>query len=158
MKPELTKKNRERNRENLLLKLLWPNRIILRVAIITSMLIVTTLGLFAAATIPYQRTAILDAMESEAKSTVTSIDQVTASAIITEDFGTVVEHCLRVVKDSPTIVYIVVTRSDGFSLVITKDGWKQETLSGVWISKSPRRAASMFLKSDISTEEVYHYT
>jgi PAS domain S-box-containing protein len=158
MKPELTKNNREKNRENLLLKLLWPDRIILRVAIITSLLIVTTLGLFAAATIPYQRTAILDAMESEAKSTVTSIDQVTASAIITEDFGTVVEHCLRVVKESPTIVYVVVTRADGFSLVITKDGWQQETLSGVWTPQVPRKTGNMFLKSKVSPEEVYHYT
>src|SRR5512137_2909750 len=158
MKPELTKKNRERNRENLLLKLLWPNRIILRVAIITSMLIVTTLGLFAAATIPYQRTAILDAMESEAKSTVTSIDQVTASAIITEDFGTVVEHCLRVVKESPTIVYVVVTRADGFSLVITKNGWNQETLTGVWTPEGPRQAKNMFLTTKVAPEEVYHYT
>ncbi len=158
MNQEFANNKSQGERENLLVKLLWPKRIVLRVSIIISVLIVMTLGLFVASTIPYQRTAILDAMESEAKSTVTSIDQVTASAIITEDFGTVVEHCLRVVKDSPTIVYIVVTRSDGFSLVITKDGWKQETLSGVWISKSPRRAASMFLKSDISTEEVYHYT
>jgi hypothetical protein len=158
MKPELTKNNREKNRENLLLKLLWPDRIILRVAIITSMLIVTTMGLFATSTIPYQRTAILDAMESEAKSTVTSIDQVTASAIITEDFGTVVEHCLRVVKESPTIVYVVVTRADGFSLVITKDGWQQETLSGVWTPQVPRKAGNMFLKSKVSPEEVYHYT
>jgi len=136
----------------------WPRRIVLRVTIITSALIVVTLGLFAAATIPFQRTAILDAMESEAKSTVTSIDQVTASAIITEDFGTVVEHCMRVVKESPTIVYVVVTRNDGFSLVITKEGWKQESLKGEWSRSGQRTANSRFLKSEISTEEVFHYS
>ncbi len=155
MKPENDGRKR---RGNLFLKVLWPKRIVLRVSIIISILIMMTLGLFVASTIPYQRTAILDAMESEAKSTVTSIDQVTASAIITEDFGTVVEHCLRVVKDSPTIVYIVVTRSDGFALVITKNGWRQETLGGVWTPKSPQKAANVFLKSAISTEEVYHYS
>jgi two-component system, sensor histidine kinase len=137
---------------------LWPKQIVLRVTIITSALIVGTLGIFALATIPYQRTTILDAMESEAKSTVTSIDQVTASAIITEDFGTVVEHCMRVVKESPTIVYVVVTRNDGFSLVITKQGWKQETLNGDWSPGGPRTANSRFLKSDISPEEVFHYS
>jgi len=136
----------------------WPDRIVLRVTIIISALIFVTLGLFATATIPYQRTAILDAMESEAKSTVTSIDQVTASAIITEDFGTVVEHCLRVVKESPTIVYVVVTRNDGFSLIITKDGWTQGTLNGIWAPKGARTSSSIFLKSKISPEEVYHYT
>jgi PAS domain S-box-containing protein len=137
---------------------LLPKRIVLRVTIITSALIVVTLGLFAVATIPFQRTAILDAMESEAKSTVTSIDQVTASAIITEDFGTVVEHCMRVVRESPTIVYVVVTRNDGFSLVITKEGWKQASLTGDWSRGGRRTANSRFLKSEVSTEEVFHYS
>jgi PAS domain S-box-containing protein len=143
--------------QRLLRKGFWPKRIGLRV-IITSALIVITLGLFAVATIPYQRTAILDAMESEAKSTVTSIDQVTASAIITEDFGTVVEHCMRVVKESPTIVYVVVTRNDGFSLVITKEGWKQQSLNGEWSRGGLRTANSRFLKSEVSPEEVFHYS
>ncbi len=136
----------------------WPKSILIRVAIISSVLIVMTLGLFIAVTIPFQRTTILDAMESEAKSTATSIDQVTASAIITEDFGTVVEHCLRVVNDSPSIAYLVVTRKDGFSLVITKHGWRQANLSGVWAPEQYSDRNSMFLKSDISAEEAYHFT
>jgi PAS domain S-box-containing protein len=135
-----------------------PQRIVVRVALISSALIIISLGLFVLATIPFQRTAILDAMKSEAKSTVTSIDQVTASAIITEDFGTVVEHCLRVVQESPSIVYVVVTRNDGFSLVITKKGWEQKTLKGIWISPGERSASNRFLASEISREEVFHYS
>jgi PAS domain S-box-containing protein len=158
MKPGKKRRGFMGETQLLQLKELWPKRIVLRVTIITSALIVVTLGLFAIATIPYQRTAILDAMESEAKSTVTSIDQVTASAIITEDFGTVVEHCMRVVRESPTIVYVVVTRNDGFSLVITKEGWKQASLTGDWSRSGPRTANSRFLKSEISSEEVFHYS
>jgi len=141
-----------------LLNFLKPHRIVIRVAMISSTLIIISLGLFVLATIPFQRTAILDAMESEAKSTVTSIDQVTASAIITEDFGSVVEHCLRVVQESPSIVYVVVTRNDGFSLIITKHGWKQQTLKGVWAPPGERVASSRFLNTDVSQEEVYHYS
>jgi PAS domain S-box-containing protein len=135
-----------------------PQRIVIRVALISSALIIISIGLFVLATIPYQRTAILDAMTSEAKSTVTSIDQVTASAIITEDFGTVVEHCLRVVQESPSIVYVVVTRNDGFSLISTKQGWAQRTLQGIWVPPGKRVADSRFLNTDISKEEVYHYS
>jgi PAS domain S-box-containing protein len=137
---------------------LWPKRIVFRVAIISSALIVITLGLFVLITIPFQRKAILEAMESEAKSTVTSIDQVTASAIITEDFGTVVEHCLRVVKESPSIVYVVVTRNDGFSLAITKQGWEQKTMKGVWAPEGEKTAKHLFMKSEVAAEEVYHYS
>jgi signal transduction histidine kinase/ActR/RegA family two-component response regulator len=137
---------------------LWPKRIVVRVVIISSALIVITLGLFVLITIPFQRKAILEAMESEAKSTVTSIDQVTASAIITEDFGTVVEHCLRVVKESPSIVYVVVTRNDGFSLAITKRGWEQKTMKGVWAPAGAKTAKHLFMKSEVADEEVYHYS
>jgi two-component system, sensor histidine kinase len=138
--------------------LLWPRRIVFRVALIFSALIIISLSMFVFATIPFQRTAILEAMNSEAKSTVTSIDQVTASAIITEDFGTVVEHCLRVVQESPSIVYVVVTRNDGFSLVITKDGWEQKTLKGHWAPTGERTASSRFLSTDIAKEEVFSYS
>jgi two-component system, sensor histidine kinase len=132
--------------------------IVLRVTLVFSTLILVTLVLFALVNMPFQRTAILDAMQSEARSTVTSIDQVTASAIITEDFGTVVEHCLRVVRESPTISYVVVTRRDGFSLVITKEGWNQDTLDGVWVPTGEKVGGSRFLKSAVSRDEVYHYT
>ncbi len=153
-----TKTSTKKQKQNFFLSFFKPHRIVVRVALISSALIIISLGLFILAMIPYQRTAILDAMESEAKSTVTSIDQVTATAIITEDFGTVVEHCLRVVQESPSIVYVVVTRNDGFSLIITKKGWEQKTLKGVWIPPGERVASSRFLTSEISKEEVYHYS
>jgi len=133
-------------------------RIVIRVALISSTLIIITLGLFVLFTIPFQRTAILDAMKSEARSTVTSIDQVTASAIITEDFGSVVEHCLRVVKESPSIVYVVVTRNDGFSLVITNNGWEQKNLKGIWVPPGKRTPGSRFLATEVSKDEVFHYS
>ncbi|MRR55237.1 MAG: response regulator [Deltaproteobacteria bacterium] len=150
--------NSKEPKRNRIISFLTPHRIVVRVALISATLIIISLGLFVLATIPFQRTAILDAMESEAKSTVTSIDQVTATAIITEDFGTVVEHCLRVVQESPSIVYVVVTRNDGFSLIITKKGWEQKNQNGVWVPKGERVANSRFLSSDISQEEVYHYS
>jgi PAS domain S-box-containing protein len=144
--------------EKMLTRNFRPKRIVLRLTLIFSALIVITLGLFILVNMPFQRRATLEAMESEARSTVTSIDQVTASAIITEDFGTVVEHCLRVVRESPSISYVVVTRNDGFSLVITKNGWNQSTLGGVWAPVGERTASSCFLKSDLAPGEVYHYS
>jgi len=136
-----------------------PKSIVLKLTIMSSALIVITLGLFVFITLPYQRKAILSAMASEARSTVTSIAQVTASAIVTEDFGTVVEHCLRVVKESPSISYVVVTRNDGFSVIMTKTGWTQKNLRGpVWLPSGVRIASSRFLKNSIAPDEVYHYS
>ncbi len=136
----------------------WPRRILYRVVIMLSALIVITLGIFVFVNMPYQRKAVLEAMESEARSTVTSISQVTSSSVISEDFATVIEHCMLVVEESPSISYVVITRNDGFSLSFTKTGWRESTLSGLWVPKGERIASSRFLKSDFAPDEVYHYS
>ena len=137
---------------------LWPKRILARVTLFLSALIIFTLALFVLINMPSQRKAILEAMESEAKSTVVSIAQVTSSAVISEDFATVIEHCLRVVKESPSIIYVVITRNDGFSLIFTKEGWKQMTLGGEWVPDGSRNSNSSIRKNDISPVKVYHYS
>ncbi|WP_205747313.1 ATP-binding protein [Desulfopila sp. IMCC35006] len=136
----------------------WPRRILYRVVLMLSALIVITLGIFVLVNMPYQRKAVLEAMESEARSTVTSISQVTSSSVITEDFATVIEHCMLVVEESPSISYVVITRNDGFSLSFTKTGWRENTLSGLWVPEGERIASSRFLKSEFAADEVYHYS
>ena len=137
---------------------LWPKRIVARVTLILSVLIISTLGLFVLINLPSQRKAILEAMESEARSTVTSIGQVTSSAVISEDFATVIEHCMRVVKESPSINYVVITRNDGFSLIFTKNGWKQGTLQGEWAPTGSRISRSSIQTNEISPVRIYHYS
>ncbi|HWR89398.1 MAG TPA: PAS domain S-box protein, partial [Dissulfurispiraceae bacterium] len=136
----------------------WTNRIAVRMAVLSSLLIIITLGLYVIINIPYQRKTVVEAMESEARNIVTSLDQVTATAIVTEDYGSVVEHCMRVVTESTSIVYVVITRTDGFSLISTKDGWKQETLQDIWNPSGQRVAGYRFLKSSLAGEEVFHYS
>ena len=139
-------------------RLLWPKRIVARMTLILSALVIFTLTLFVLINMPSQRKAILEAMKSEARSTVVSIGQVTASSVISEDFATVIEHCLRVVKESPSIIYVVITRNDGFSLIFTKSGWKQGTLSGEWLPTGSRDSKSSIQKNDLSSVKVYHYS
>ena len=136
----------------------WPGRIALRTAILSWTLIIATVGIFVFSTIPYQRKTIEEGMGSLAKSIATSVDQVTATAIVTEDYGAVVEHCMRVVKESPSILYVVITRNDGFSLISILKGWRREKLSGLWNPKSDRVAKSQFLNSDLVNEKVFHYS
>ncbi len=137
---------------------LWPKKILLRATFVFSVTILLTLVIFTLVNMPFQRKTILNGMESEAGSIVTSISQVTASAIIIEDFGTVIEHCMMVVKESPSISYVVITRNDGFSLIMTKTGWTQTTLSGFWMPTDVNTRKSRFIKSDISHNEIYHFS
>jgi PAS domain S-box-containing protein len=115
-------------------------KIALRTAFLSWVLISGTLGLFVFSMLTYQRNALVEGMASEACSIGSSVAEVTASAIINEDYGAVVEHCMGILKQSPSIRYIVITRSDGFSLIHTTRQWKVETLKGRW--RYPPRAST----------------
>ncbi len=134
------------------------SKIIIRTAILSWTLVIGTLGIFVLINFPYAKRNLEEGMISEAKTLATSIDQITATAIISEDYGAVVEHCLRVVKDSPSLLYVVITRNDGFSLISTDDEWRQATLGEFWKPSDHRRETKQFLQSDLVAQEVFHYS
>jgi sensor histidine kinase regulating citrate/malate metabolism len=113
-------------------RLFRPRKIFLRAAVYSWVLVIATLLLYLSFTIPYQKKIIVDNMESEARSIAASISQVTAAAIVAEDYSSAIDHCMKVLGDSKSLLYVVITRNDGFSLVQTKEEWRQERLGGIW--------------------------
>ena len=95
-------------------------------------------------------------IESEAKTIVSSIGQITATALISEDFSFVVDHCMGVVNERPSIIYVVITRKDGFSLIHNQKNWTDKILSGYWTSDEFKNGK--IIKSDLAGKEVFHYT
>ena len=110
-----------------------PRRILVKSAIYSWILVIATLVLYLACTLPYQKRVFIDNLESEARNIAASISQVTAAAIVAEDYSSSIDHCMKVLTDSDSLRYVVITRQDGFSLVHTKTGWKQEMLGGIWV-------------------------
>jgi two-component system, sensor histidine kinase len=135
-----------------------PRKILLHTATLSWLLVILTLGLFVAFTLPYQKRVILDNMTSQAQSIAASISQVTATAIVAEDYSAAIDHCMRVVKDSPSILYVVITRKDGLSLINTKTAWGRAQFEGHWNPGGARKPSSRFFRSDIVEEEVFHYS
>jgi PAS domain S-box-containing protein len=141
------------------LRRFFPRKILFRTATLSWILVIVSLGLYLSFTLPYQKRIIIDNMGSEAQNVAASISQVTATAIVAEDYSSAIDHCMKVVKDSPSLQYVVITRNDGFSLVQTKAGWKQDQLQGFWNPRTTdRMARGGFLHSDITSEELYHYS
>jgi PAS domain S-box-containing protein len=137
-----------------------PRRIVFRTATLSWILVIVSLGLYLAFTLPYQKRIIIDNMGSEAQNIASSISQVTATAIVAEDYSSAIEHCMKVLKDSPSLRFVVITRKDGFSLIQTKTGWRQDQLQGIWNEEATddRQVKGKFLQSDIAGEEIYHYS
>ena len=133
--------------------------ILFRTARLSGIVSMLTIFLFAIFLIPYQENLLTTRLASTAEVVATSIDQVVVTSIVAEDYSTVIEHCQKVVRERPSVDFIVITRRDGFSLINLADQWQHETLDKTW--SAPHHLidgkSSSFVHSDLVQKEVFHY-
>lgn len=122
------------------------------------MIILIVLGLYIGSIIPFQKKIIIDRMETEAKGIATSIGQVTFNAIVLEDYSFIVDHCLKVIGESKSIEYIVITKNDGFSLIHSHNTWSIDTLAGDWVPDSHVSQKAKIVFSELKDRECFHYS
>ena len=98
-------------------------------------LLVITIIVIVLYTISFQRETLRDRMENECVDIANSILHANSASLITEDYGSVVDHCSQLVSESNSILYVVVTRNDGFSLVFINNQWF-ESYDKNWLPSS----------------------
>jgi C4-dicarboxylate-specific signal transduction histidine kinase len=133
-----------------------PHRsILLRTVIFSNAIVLLALVLLLLFIIPYQRSMLKDRLDSTAQVVATSIAQVTITSIVIEDYSPVIEHCMKVVQERPAVLYLTITRKDGFSLVHQKSGWRYEQLYDNW---QPSLAGGDFTDSKLAGQRVFHFS
>lgn len=110
----------------------WWNNITRRTALLAWAIALVTITIFSLATLPQQKRIFQENLRSKAYGVTVSLSNIVASAMVNEDYGAVVDHCTEMLKGDASIDHIVLTRSDGFSLVHERDGWRSIPLSGTW--------------------------
>lgn len=125
----------------------------------TWLLIVFTAVVFLASTLPSQRKQLLEEMRQRAQVAFTSTSQVAIESIILEDYSGIVEHCLSMVSQNPSLKYVVLTREDGFSLIHSTSLWKQEKLDGMWKPADMNDGGEgRILEHKLTEGKVFHVT
>ncbi len=138
-----------------ILSFIKPKKILLRTTLWSWVLIVITISFFVLYNFPFQKDTVLERMNNEAEEIASSIHHANSSAIITEDYGSVVNHCYQLVKTSKSILYIVLTKKNGFSIIHSRDNWHVDTLHGFWTSDVFDKTGQI-IKSEITNNQVYH--
>jgi len=140
-------------------KVVFTRSILFRTARLSGIVSMLTIFLFAIFLIPYQEHLLTTRLASTAEVVATSIDQVVVTSIVVEDYSTVIEHCQKVVRESPAIDFIVITRKDGFSLVNLANQWRHESLDQTWSNPhvQPNGNKPSFVHSDLVQKEVFLY-
>lgn len=128
---------------NRLVQSFLPNRqlgITLRTALLGWLVAIGTLVIFVAAILPRQKQLFIDNLGSKAYGATVSLGEIAAGAVVNEDYSSVVDHCMEMLKRDPAVDYIVITRNDGFSLVHDRTAWDSKQLAGSW--RPPQRVAT----------------
>jgi PAS domain S-box-containing protein len=114
--------------------------------------------MFFVGIIPFLKNSAIKKMRSESKDIATSVAQVTATAIISEDYSFTVEHCMNVLKESHSILSIVIAKNDGFSLIHKKDEWSTKFLDSSWYVLKDDEIEGSIISSKLGHGEVFRYS
>lgn len=114
-------------------------RILFRTLFMSLSIVLFTVTIFLVAVIPYQRRQLIDELQQRAMVVQTSTAQMLEESIVLEDYSAVVDHCISIVSQNPSVRYVVITPVEGPSLIHTQDAWKQENLDGMWRPRDPEQ-------------------
>ena len=133
-----------------------PKGITRRITLLGWMVTLVTLAVFVMVILPEQKREFELSLESKARGVAVSIRGVAAGAAVSEDYSAVVDQSMQVLSGDKAIDYVVITKNDGFSLVIDQSAWKIEKLGDSW-RPATRNPTSSIGASPLFGRRVFQY-
>lgn len=133
-----------------------PTGITLRITLLGWLVTLVTLGVFVTVIVPEQKREFELSLESKARGVAVSIRGVAAGAAVSEDYSAVVDQATQVLSGDKAIDYVVMTKNDGFSIVIDRSNWKTEKLGETW-RPAVRTPVSSIGSSSMFGRRVFQY-
>ncbi len=119
-------------------------------------MIIITISVYLFFSIPYQQKSLLERMQFEAQDVATSYIQANQSALITDDYQLIIDYSMNTVKNSNSILYIAVVKSDSTqSFLFQKSNWSNENLEGK-LGNPENLLNGAILNSKVIEDEVFH--
>ncbi len=131
--------------------------ILFKTALLSWVVTILTVGMFAAVTLPSQKKTFLENLESKAGVLSLSLKGLAEGAVAAENYDSVVNHCANLVAGDESIEFIVLTRNDGFSLIQTREGCSRGPLSPAWYSRD-RTVSSHIEHPKLVDLDVFKYS
>lgn len=100
------------------------NRMFLRVFVVFGSLLLAMTVIYGLLIIPLQRDSLLKVLYSQATTVSRSIIQASSDAMLTDDFGFVVEHNLQVLQNNKSIQSVLIVPRRGTAVSIEPKGWE----------------------------------
>lgn len=128
-----------------------------RIALLAWLITLVTVSIFVLAIIPEQKRIFVENLESKANGVAVSIRDIATGAVVTEDYGSLVEHCLQILKGDQAIDYLVITKNNGESWIHDKSGWRYSKLPEEWRPQKRVPSSDIGVVSEFR-RRVFHYS
>ncbi|MBF0452886.1 MAG: HAMP domain-containing protein [Candidatus Magnetomorum sp.] len=124
--------------------------------IMTIILIIITV--FAGLTLIRQDAVIMKVVENQAQSLSVSVARVNQDAMVSSDYGFIVENTLTLIQRIPNLAYVIMTKEDRFALIHIKERWEQRsTVDPSWKMGDGTKECGDIIYSDLVKANVFHY-
>ena len=115
------------------------------------------LVIFVAVVIPEQKHDLRTGLESKASGVAVALQGEVAEAAVSEDYSSVVEHAMEVLKGDKSVDFLVITKNDGLSIVVDRQGWHMEPQSDRFWYPALRQPSSELGVVPMFNRRVFHY-
>jgi signal transduction histidine kinase len=116
-----------------------------------------TLGIFVAIIIPEQKRDLRAELESKANGVAVALRGEVAEAAVSEDYSSVVDHAMQVLAGDKDVEFLVITKNDGFSLVVQRDGWRMQPDSDHYWYPNIRKPSSDLGRVPMFNKRLFHF-
>lgn len=133
------------------------NRVFLRVFVVFGSLQLALTALYGLFVIPLQQESLLKVMYSQAATVSRSITQASVDAMLTDDFGFIVEHNLQVLQNNRSIEAVVIVPKRGTAMRIVPAGWFMDERFRTDLPKNADEVESYGIVTDTDGSRHYRY-
>ncbi len=128
-----------------------------RTVVLAWTITLVTLGIFVAFMIPEQKRVLRAGLESKASGVAVALQGEVAEAAISEDYSSVVEHAMQVLKGDNDVDFLVITKNDGLSVIVDRKGWHTESDIDTYWRPKVRQPSSELGFVPMFNRRVFHY-
>lgn len=133
------------------------SRIFLKVFSIFASLVLVIMAFFAFMMIPMQKAALQRIMYTQGVTVSRSIIQASSDAVITNDFGFIVEHNVEVLKNNPSIHFVAVAPLRGNTIWVDQSGWRVLDKPNIELVQYQTDKIEYRIKQEKWKSEGYHF-
>lgn len=138
--------------------MLRPKGITRRITLLAWSVTLGTLAIFVSIILPGQKRDLRVQLQSKAAGVAAALHGEIASAAITEDYSSVVDHAMQVLAGDPAVDFLVIARNDGFALIIQRDNWRMEPDIGPLWRPRNRTSSGTIGVVPLFNQRLFHYS